>query len=97
MLRIVICCLLAGRTEQRFSTMLIYLEIPEEGGGTSFPKAFDGQGIQVKPNRGDAVLFYSMLPDGNGDDMSLHSGMPVTKGRKYVCNLWSWDPKRYDA
>lgn len=82
-----------GKTQQRFSTLLIYLEVPEEGGGTSFPKAFNGQGIQVKPARGDAVLFYSMLEDGNGDDMSLHSGMPVTKGRKYVCNLWSWDPK----
>eukprot|EP00924_Labyrinthula_sp_SR-Ha-C_P008514 maker-scaffold_32-snap-gene-2.62-mRNA-1 protein AED:0.05 eAED:0.05 QI:56/1/1/1/1/1/4/24/505 len=84
-----------GRVEQRFSTTLIYLEVPEGGGGTSFPKAFDGQGIQVKPKKGDAVLFYSMLEDGNGDDFSLHSGMPVTSGRKYVCNLWCWDPRRY--
>lgn len=83
-----------GRPEQRFSTMLIYLKIPKEGGATSFPKAFNGQGIEVKPSVGDAVLFYNMLPDGNADDMSLHAGTPVHNGVKYVCNLWSWDPKK---
>mmetsp|Transcript_873 Transcript_873/g.951 ORF Transcript_873/g.951 Transcript_873/m.951 type:complete len:463 (+) Transcript_873:89-1477(+) len=83
-----------GTIYQRFSTLLIYLMVPEKGGGTSFPKAFNGQGISVKPSAGDAVLFYSMLEDGNGDDMSLHSGMPVESGLKYVCNLWSWDPLR---
>jgi len=67
----------------------MYLNVPEEGGATSFPKAFDGKGLVAKPPPGSAVLFYSMLPDGNGDDLSLHSGMEVTKGMKYVCNLWA--------
>lgn len=31
---------------------------------------------------------------GNGDDLSLHAGEPVVRGRKWVCNLWIWDPKR---
>uniref|UniRef100_A0A7S3LIY1 Fe2OG dioxygenase domain-containing protein n=1 Tax=Aplanochytrium stocchinoi TaxID=215587 RepID=A0A7S3LIY1_9STRA len=82
-----------GKISQRFSTLLVYLNVPEQGGATSFPKAYDGQGIQIKPQAGDAVLFYSMLPDGNGDDLSIHSGMPVYEGTKYICNLWSWDPK----
>jgi len=60
----------------------------------SFPKAADGRGIQVVPARGDAVLFYSMLPDGNADDLALHAGMPITHGEKWVCNLWVWDPRR---
>eukprot|EP00954_Amorphochlora_amoebiformis_P026395 1378955-Amorphochlora_amoeboformis.AAC.1 len=33
-----------------------------------------------------------MLPDGNGDDLSLHSGMHVEAGEKWGANLWVWDP-----
>eukprot|EP00591_Stephanopyxis_turris_P002618 CAMPEP_0195517830 /NCGR_PEP_ID=MMETSP0794_2-20130614/11774_1 /TAXON_ID=515487 /ORGANISM="Stephanopyxis turris, Strain CCMP 815" /LENGTH=536 /DNA_ID=CAMNT_0040646703 /DNA_START=84 /DNA_END=1691 /DNA_ORIENTATION=+ len=69
---------------QRFLTLLLYVVVPEEGGMTSFPKAFDGKGLRVKPaKRGGAVLFYSMLPDGNGDDLSLHAGEKVFKGDKW--------------
>lgn len=52
-----------------------------------------GRGIKVKPPRGSGVLFYSMMRDGNADDASLHSGMPVIEGNKWICNLWVWDPK----
>jgi len=83
-----------GIANQRFLTLLLYVNTPDEGGGTSFPKANNGRGLRVKPPRGSGVLFYSMLPDGNGDDLSLHAGEPVIKGRKWVCNLWIWDPKR---
>uniref|UniRef100_A0A7S3NK16 Fe2OG dioxygenase domain-containing protein n=1 Tax=Aureoumbra lagunensis TaxID=44058 RepID=A0A7S3NK16_9STRA len=83
-----------GTPEQRFLTLLLYIDLPDEGGGTSFPKAFQNQGIQVVPKRGDAVLFYNMLPDGNADDLSLHAGMPVLRGTKWVSNLWVWDPHR---
>ena len=37
------------------------------GGGTSFPRAFEGRGVRVRPSKGSAVLFYSLLPDGNAD------------------------------
>mmetsp|Transcript_43061 Transcript_43061/g.58802 ORF Transcript_43061/g.58802 Transcript_43061/m.58802 type:complete len:187 (+) Transcript_43061:904-1464(+) len=83
-----------GSGMQRFLTLLLYVERPEEGGYTSFPKANNGRGLRVKPPRGSAVLFYSMRPDGNGDDLSLHAGEPVRKGEKWVTNLWIWDPKR---
>jgi len=84
----------AGIVNQRFLTLLIYTSPADEGGYTSFPKAFGGKGLRVRPPKGSGVLFYSMLPDGNGDDLSLHAGEPVTMGRKWVCNLWIWDPKR---
>ena len=74
-------------------TLLLYIEVPEEGGATSFPKAHGGRGMKGKPPRGTGVLFYSMKRDGNADDFSLHSGMPVRKGHKWICNLWVWDPK----
>ena len=34
-----------------------------------------------------------MLEDGNADDKSLHAGLPVVDGEKWLCNLWVWDPK----
>jgi prolyl 4-hydroxylase len=83
-----------GTPEQRFLTLLLYIQLPDKGGATSFPKAADGRGLQVVPARGDAVLFYSMLPDGNADDLALHAGMPIHEGEKWVCNLWVWDPVR---
>ena len=84
----------AGVVHQRFLTLLLYISPAQEGGATSFPKAHSGRGLRVRPPKGSGVLFYSMLPDGNGDDLSLHAGEPVTVGRKWVCNLWVWDPKR---
>mmetsp|Transcript_20197 Transcript_20197/g.33352 ORF Transcript_20197/g.33352 Transcript_20197/m.33352 type:complete len:476 (-) Transcript_20197:1913-3340(-) len=81
-----------GEAPQRFATLFIYIQTPKAGGWTGFPKAFNGRGIKVKPPAGSAVLFYSMLPDGNGDDMSLHTGMAVEEGQKLAANLWSWDP-----
>jgi len=83
-----------GVANQRFLTLLLYVDPPEEGGFTSFPKAANTKGIRVRPSKGSGVLFYSMMPDGNGDDLSLHAAEPVTKGVKWVCNLWIWDPHR---
>lgn len=77
-----------GTPEQRFLTLLLYIQVPDQGGATSFPKAFDGRGFQVVPNTGDAVLFYNMLPDGNADDLALHAGMPVKVGTKWVRHPW---------
>ena len=57
----------AGEREQRFLTLLLYIETPTGGGYTSFPEAASGRGMRVRPPRGSAVLFYSMLPDGNGE------------------------------
>ena len=39
-----------------------------------------------------AVLFYSMLPDGNLDDFSQHAALAPRKGEKWLINLWVWDP-----
>lgn len=87
----------SGKPNQRFLTLLMYIHPPKMGGGTSFPKAYEGRGLQVKPPMGSAVLFYSMTPDGNADDLSVHAGMPVLAGVKWVCNLWVWDPDKGGA
>jgi prolyl 4-hydroxylase len=86
-----------GTPESRYITLLLYLNtLPDRlsGGETAFPKADGGHGIKVYPKKGTAVLFYSLLEDGNGDDLSLHQAMPVKKGEKWLANFWVWDPKK---
>jgi len=79
----------------RFATILLYLNEGMDGGETSFPRWINGhtyKELKVTPKIGKAVLFYSMLPDGNQDDLSQHAAMPVTKGEKWLTNLWVWEP-----
>ena len=49
----------------RFSTVLLYLNEGMVGGETSFPRCANAEtfkGLDVKPEKGKAVLFYSQLP-----------------------------------
>jgi len=89
----------SGYPESRYITLLIYLNDmvdDESGGETSFPKAklpgSSQTGFKIHPGKGNAVLFYNMLSDGNGDDLALHAALPVTKGEKWLANFWVWDP-----
>jgi prolyl 4-hydroxylase len=87
----------SGYPESRFITMLMYLNTqadPGAGGETSFPKGGSGGGIKVRPVKGTAMVFYNLLPDGNGDDLSLHAALPAIRGEKWLANYWIWDPKR---
>lgn len=47
--------------------------------------------LAVKPQKAQAVLFYSQQPDGRLDTASLHGGCPVLKGTKWASNLWVWN------
>lgn len=75
----------------RFATILLYLNDDMEGGETSFPLWVHGKDepdtLKVKPEKGKAILFYNLLPDGNYDQLSMHAAMPVTKGEKWLTNL----------
>lgn len=92
-----------GVENTRCITLLIYLtnqSDPDAGGETAFLKAsyYNNQtkkrevGFKVHPGAGSAVLFYNMLEDGNGDDLTLHAALPVKRGTKWLANLWIWDP-----
>ena len=79
----------------RFATLLLYLNEGMDGGETQFPRfvnADTDRGLDVVPEVGKAVLFYSELPDGNYDDWSHHAALPIRKGEKWLMNLWVWDP-----
>lgn len=87
----------SGYPESRFITLLLYLTSQADdtaGGETAFPKAGTKGGIKVVPKKGNAVLFYNLLKDGNGDDLALHAALPVHHGEKWLANFWVWDPKR---
>jgi len=73
--------------ESRFLTLLLYLNDQvgsNAGGETTFPLAAGGRGIKVHGGKRNAVLFYSLLEDGNADELSLHCGSPVFDGIKWV-------------
>lgn len=79
----------------RFATILFYLNEGMKGGQTSFPRWLNAETsgqLQVEPEVGKAILFYNLLPDGNMDERSQHAALPVTKGEKWLINLWTWDP-----
>ena len=47
--------------------------------------------VQYKPRAGDALLFYSMHPNGTFDKHALHGGCPVEQGEKWVATKWIRD------
>lgn len=69
---------------QRTWTAMIYLNDVPEGGATWFPQA----GIRVAPRRGLLLAWNNMLLDGSPNDATLHEGMPVVEGVKYVITKW---------
>lgn len=79
----------------RFATLLLYLNEGMIGGETAFPRWINAdtrESLKVTPESGKAILFYSFLPDGNMDDLSQHTALPVKKGEKWLMNLWVWEP-----
>lgn len=73
-----------NRGGQRVATFIMYLHDTEEGGETIFPKV----GVSVKPQKGNAVLFYNCLPNGKEDQLTLHGGAPVISGEKWIATKW---------
>ncbi len=69
---------------QRTWTAMIYLNDVEEGGATWFPTV----GIRVAPKRGLLLAWNNMKPDGKPNENTLHEGMPVVKGVKYIVTKW---------
>ena len=75
---------IAGTTNQRGWTMLIYLNENYSGGQTRFFPS----GLTVRGQRGDALLFRNLLQDGSPDPAAQHAGLPVTAGHKWLATRW---------
>lgn len=74
-------CTISG---QRTWTFMIYLNDVPAGGATRF-KAIDKI---VKPERGKLLAWNNRNPDGSINMASMHHGMKVRKGRKYIITRW---------
>jgi prolyl 4-hydroxylase len=71
-------------TGQRTWTAMIYLNQPEEGGATRFKTI----GKTVQPEAGKLLAWNNLLPDGRPNPATLHQGMKVRRGHKYVLTKW---------
>ncbi|MED6184132.1 putative prolyl 4-hydroxylase 7 [Stylosanthes scabra] len=86
----------------RIATVLMYLSNVEKGGETIFPNAVGKEsqpkdeswsecahkGYAVKPEKGDALLFFSLHLDATTDTKSLHGSCPVIEGEKWSATKW---------
>ena len=70
------------RGGQRVATLVMYLNEPTRGGGTTFPDV----GFEVAPVRGNAVFFS--YDRAHPSTRTLHGGAPVIEGEKWVATKW---------
>jgi prolyl 4-hydroxylase len=76
----------AERGGQRIATAIIYLAEPHAGGATGFPTL--GLDVGAKPGR--LLIFWNVAAADptRPHPESLHAGNPVTRGEKWIANLW---------
>lgn len=69
---------------QRTWSAMTFLNEPEAGGRTNYPTA----GVMITPKAGNLVIWNNMDEYGLPNAGSLHQGMPVEQGVKYVLTKW---------
>ncbi|MBA4163929.1 MAG: oxygenase [Erythrobacter sp.] len=74
-------CSVAG---QRTWTFMMYLNHVDAGGGTRFKII----GKTFQPEAGKLLCWNNCRPDGSVNPNTLHHGMKVRKGVKYVITKW---------
>ena len=75
---------LPAEANQRILTVLVYLSDDYEGGETRFMST----GLCFKGRKGDALLFWNVLPNGEADPAAQHAGLPVRRGTKAIASRW---------
>lgn len=73
-----------ARGGQRSWTAMAFLNTVEEGGHTQFCEL----GISLEPKPGVLLIWNNARPDGTPNPGTLHAGMPVLKGEKYILTKW---------
>lgn len=79
------CAERTATSGDRKSTLLVYLNENYHGGETYFPKI----DLKIKPERGKGLFFINMDWQDQPQHLSLHQGLSVEGGPKYICTKWS--------
>jgi len=69
---------------QRTWTAMIYLNEPAEGGATRFKTI----GKTIYPETGKLLAWNNLMPDGQPNPSTLHQGLKVRGGTKYILTKW---------
>jgi len=77
---------------QRVATVLVYINDVPDGGATRF-KRLD---LEVKPVKGNALIFFPGFMNGELDTEVLHAGMPAVD-TKWVSQVWIRQSFREDG
>lgn len=73
-----------ARGGQRSWTAMAYCSPVEAGGATAFTLL----GIEIEPKAGVLLIWNNALPDGRPNEATLHAGLPVEAGAKYIITKW---------
>lgn len=69
----------------RFLSGILYLNEDYTGGETFFKS----ENVKVKGNQGDLLIWHNLNEDGSPNRSTLHEGLPVTDGVKYIAVIWA--------
>jgi prolyl 4-hydroxylase len=69
---------------QRTWTVMVFLNEPEAGGQTEFPEAK----VKISPKPGNLLAWNNLDAVGEPNVQSLHQGLPVEGGVKYIITKW---------
>ena len=73
-----------GGAGQRESTVIIYLNDVQNGGETEFIELDK----KIAPKMGRVLAFKNLHEDGSPDTRTLHAGLPVKSGTKWIATMW---------
>ncbi|MEO0410721.1 MAG: 2OG-Fe(II) oxygenase [Pseudomonadota bacterium] len=73
-----------GRSGNRERTALVILDEGFTGGATRFTRL----DLDIRLQRGDMLVFQNIDENGNRHDDSMHAGLPVEAGMKWLASKW---------
>jgi len=68
----------------RLISGIFYLNDNYTGGETYFKS----ENIKIKGNQGDLLIWYNLNDDGSPNRKTLHAGLPVIEGDKFIVVMW---------
>lgn len=73
-----------ARSGNRSWTLMVYLNEPQAGGATRFTQI----GKTIQPQTGKLLAWNNRLADGAVNPATMHHGMKVRAGTKYIITKW---------